>query len=80
MKAVDQVEAQPYQRHQHQQHPATGENGCGQGFAAAEPARQQAHQRPAGEGQDRPPQQCRSERQHHPQARAEQRQQNDLYQ
>ncbi|MCY1428004.1 hypothetical protein D9M71_438740 [compost metagenome] len=54
---VGQVETQPYQRQGHNQHPQYREHTGGQGFAAVEQARQQAHQRPAGKRQDRAPEQ-----------------------
>ncbi|MND99949.1 hypothetical protein D3C80_923430 [compost metagenome] len=54
---VSQVEPQPHQRQRHDQDPGSGQQAGRQGFAPAQRTRQQAHQRPAGKGQDGAPQQ-----------------------
>ncbi|MCY1339193.1 hypothetical protein D9M69_250710 [compost metagenome] len=77
---VGQVEAEHHQRHRHQQHPAQGEDRRRRRGVAIQPAGQQGHQRPAGEGQHGGPEQRRPERRQHPQAGGEQRQDQDLQQ
>jgi len=77
---IRQVEPHPHQRHRHQQHPAQSQDPGRQGFTSAQPAGQQAHQRPTGERQHRAPEQRRPERRHHPEAGTKQHQQQDLHQ
>ncbi len=77
---VGEIEAQPHQRRRYQQHPAQAHHQRSQRFTALEPAGQQTHQRPAGKGQHRAPDQRRPERRHHPETGTEQRQQQNLHQ
>ncbi|MCY1534180.1 hypothetical protein D9M68_695420 [compost metagenome] len=77
---LGEVAHQPDQRQGHQHHPAGREEGCGGGFAAIEQVAQKAHQRPAGKRQHGGPEQRRPEGREHPEAGAEQGQQEDLHQ
>jgi len=77
---VGDVEAQPNQRHRHQNHPAEREQTGGERGIAIQPTGQHAHDRPAGECQNGSPEQRGSKGRQYPETGGQQPEEQNLHQ